>query len=391
MESSTVKGFLTICQQGAPLIAALVIVCGLTAMSAAAEQVDPRISEDDDAYLSRQAQALLAQVNETLSRVPPQVPEPPERRLALLVLDGVLHEQYAPSRPPVQEFYRARIERAVAQMEGTRVSEGAIIWKLYNHGFVVRTATVTLAFDVYRGPQGFRVSDAEGGRSIGLSPGFPIPDDLAERLVRQCDVLFISHRHGDHADEWIARTFLAHGKPVVAPPNAFEGSPIHEQITRLKREAHTVQRLPIQDGARQLEVVVYPGQQYQGSGLPNNVALVFTPEGMSFAHNGDQINDPYPAYQEDYEWIDKVREHHRVDVLMTNCWLNDIYRLTRGFNPKLVIPGHENELSHPVWDRVPYWRDAEYLGTTYPQLLASDYPVLPMTWGESYHYKAPGR
>jgi L-ascorbate metabolism protein UlaG (beta-lactamase superfamily) len=373
------------------VIAVLLIASAIVAASAAAPRIDPRLSEDDDAYMTRQAEALLAQVSQTLTRVPPALPEPRERRLALLLLDAVLHDQYAPNRPAVQGFYHAQIERAVSAMENTRVSEGAAIWKLYNHGFVVRTPSVTLAFDLYRGAPGFRVNNPDQGGTIALSPAFPISDELATRLVRQCDVLFVSHRHGDHADNWIARAFLDQGKPVVAPPDAFEGTDFHDRITHLAREANLMQHLPIQNSARTLDVVVYPGQQYQGSGLPNNVVLVFSPEGMAFAHNGDQINDPYPEYQADYAWIDKVRDHYRVDVLMTNCWTDDIYRLTRGFNPRLVMTGHENEMGHPLWDRVPYWGDSQYLKLTYPQLLASDYPVLVMTWGESYHYKPAAR
>jgi L-ascorbate metabolism protein UlaG (beta-lactamase superfamily) len=378
-------------QAATALVVAIALTCALTPAFAAVQPVDPRLDEDDDAYMNRQAAALLAEVSETLRRVPPQLPEPRERRHALLLLDAVLHDAYAPNRPSVQHFYHARIKQALDQMENTRVAIGAVVWKLYNHGFVVRTPTVTLAFDLYRGAPGFRVDDPQKGRSVVPSPGFPLPDELAGRLARQCDVLFISHRHEDHADEWIARAFLDQGKPVVAPPDVFEGTSLHDRITHLKREAHVLQPLPIQRGNRELKVVVYPGQQYQGHGIPNNVVLVFTPEGMSFAHNGDQINDPYPQYQQDYAWIDKVRDHYRVDVLMTNCWTDDIYRFTRGFNPRLVIPGHENELGHQLWDRVPYWGDAEYLHLTYPQLLASQYPVLVMTWGESYHYKPAAR
>ena len=218
------------------------------------------------------------------------------------------------------------------------------------------------------------------------SPGFPIGQDLVERIANQCDVLFISHRHRDHADKVFAQAFIDRGKPVVAAPEVFQNEPIQDKLTILPREANRLQHLPIQGGARKLGVVVYPGQQYQNGGPPNNVVIVFTPEGMSFAHNGDQINDPYPAYQEDYKWIDHVHEHYKVDVLMTNCWLNDIYRFTKGFDPKVVLPGHQNELGHPVWDRVPYWGDSKYLNLTYPELLASDYPVIVMAWGESYHY-----
>jgi hypothetical protein len=153
----------------------------------------------------------------------------------------------------------------------------------------------------------------------------------------------------------------------------------------MKREAHTVQTLPIQNGAVQLQVVVYPGRQYQSGGPENNVTLVLSPEGYTFAHNGDQINDPYPDYQEDFKWIDAVRDHHRVDVFMTNNWTNDVFRMARGFNPQLVIPGHQNELGHPMYDRVPYWGDEKFLHLNFTEMKAQ-FPVLPMAWGETYHF-----
>jgi len=114
--------------------------------------------------------------------------------------------------------------------------------------------------------------------------------------------------------------------------------------------------------------------------------LVYTPEGMTFVHNGDQINDPYPAYQKDFEWIDKVKDHHKVDVLMTNNWTNDVLRMVRGIDPKLVVPGHQIELGHPLWDRVPYWGDEQYLKLNFSEMMA-EYPTLVMAWGESYRYK----
>jgi L-ascorbate metabolism protein UlaG (beta-lactamase superfamily) len=354
-------------------------------------QIDPRLGADDDAFLNREATALLADVSDALAKVKPSAPEPRERYLALRLLDAVLHDEYAPNRPAVQEFFHRRIEQAAAEIERARVDEGATIWKLYNHGFVVRTHSATLAFDLHPGTKAFRVTGSKGDSSVVPCPEFPVSDEVMSRIADQCDVLFISHAHGDHAVESVAQEFIERGKPVVAPDTVLAGSPIHDKITHMKREAHTLQTLPIQRGKVELRVVVYPGQQYQGKGTPNNVVLVFTPEGMSFAHNGDQINDPYPEYQQDYKWIDKVHERHKVDVYMTNCWCNDIFRDVRGFDPKLVLPGHENELGHPVWDRVPYWGDSEYLHITYPELKASRYPVVVMTWGESYYYKPAAR
>ncbi|MDX9971710.1 MAG: hypothetical protein RBU21_01840 [FCB group bacterium] len=370
-------------------VSLMICLCALGALAEdAPAPIDPRMSPDDDAYMNRQAKELLGEVNDVLGRVTPVLPEPAERRLALRLVDAVLHEAYAAARPPVQAFYHGRIEKAIAAMEATKVDDGAVIWKLYNHGFVVRTASVTVGFDLHRGAPGARgIQGPDGNKTTVETPGFPYPDALADRLVKQCDVLFVSHKHRDHVDTHIIQGFLDQGKPVVAPPDTLEDSPLYARITHLKREIDLVQELPVRNGAQTLRVVVFPGQQYQGGGPMCNVVLVTTPEELSFVHNGDQINDPYPEYQKDFEWIDKVKDSHKVDVFMTNCWTNDILRMTRGFNPKLVLPGHENEMGHPVWDRMPYWGDVEFIKSNYLDL-KKEYPVLVMTWGESYHYSA---
>jgi len=46
----------------------------------------------------------------------------------------------------------------------------------------------------------------------------------------------------------------------------------------------------------------------------NNVTLVITPEGYSIAHRGDQINEG--NFMIDYDWIDKVKDYHKVDILI---------------------------------------------------------------------------
>lgn len=311
---------------------------------------------DIDGFYNQQAYASLELVEAALAKYPPQLPEPLERKMAMLMLDGVLHEEAATQRPAVQDFLHRRIQHNAKSLELTQVSEGAMIWKMYNHGFVVRTATVTLGFDLTRA---LYISD------------FAIPDPIMQRVIDQCDVLFVSHRHRDHADPWVAEQFLAQGKPVVAPDEIWKDRDFHAQVTHLPREAHREQSLPIQDGKRSLRLIVYPG--HQGSDIPNNVPLVFTPEGMSFAQTGDQSND------EDFAWIDEVGQRFRVDVVFPNCWTTDIVRLARGFHPNLIITGHENEMAHTVDHREPNW-------LTYTRLRRSAYPFILMTWGESYHY-----
>ena len=381
------------------IVFSVVCLAGFAILPVSAEEavrarINPALSERDDHYIERQNEVFLATVRELLVAHPP-VPKPGvERRMAFNLLDAVLHEPYAPNRPEVIGFHHERIERAVAEIETTAVTEGARIWQLYNHGFVVRTPSVTLAFDLFRGPSRTVGQDASGAESRIPTPDFPISDALAKRLADQCDVLFISHWHYDHADPFIAKTMMDQGKPVVATRETFSSEkryssydydlqPIHERLEFMERKAHEVQKLPIQSGRTSLDVIVYPG--HQGGHLCNNV-VVTTPEGLNFVHNGDQYNDPTNPEQRDFEWIDQMKDHADIDVVFSNCWMEDPLRYVEGADPALTILGHMVEMGHPSWDRMAYWGDGAFIQSTYDALLASDRPTLIMAWGESYHY-----
>ena len=352
------------------LLAIMAISSAQTNQTASADLIDPSLNEIQNLFLNNQAEALLSQANEVFANHPPGWPEPPSRRSAFLLMDGVLHDEYAPLRPPVQDFFKTRMKAAIDEIEQTEIKDGARIWKLYNHGFLIRTRSVTIGFDLVRG-KSVRVED------------FSIGNDDMKRLIDQCDVLFISHYHGDHAEEWVALSFIDQGKPVVAPPAVWKDKPIHKEITHLERNPHTIQTLPVQGGQKKLKVVVYPG--HQGANIENNVSLVITPEGFSFSQMGDQSND------DDFEWIDEVGNHHVVDVLMPNCWTTDIVRVAKGFNPAFIITGHENEMGHTIDHREPYWltyqrrAGSDRFGGS--SELGYDTPFILMTWGESYHYK----
>jgi L-ascorbate metabolism protein UlaG (beta-lactamase superfamily) len=350
---------------------ALLILCGLTAADLPSRQKKstayttplqrPQAPADffgkPEEYLDWQARNLLDMVDVIQARFEPRLLEPIERHMAMLMLDAVFHDVKAPERPAVQEFFKARTEQAVKEMESTRVDEGAMFWKLYNMGFVVRTNSITVGFDLIRG--GFI-------RDKGCS----LDNELMTRIIDQCDAHFLSHQHLDHVDMWVCQTFIDQGKPVVAPPDFWEDQPIFKHITHLERKAHTVQSLPIQAGKRNLEVVIYPG--HQGTKALDNVTLVLSPEGISFCQTGDQSNE------DDFAWIDEVGRHHRVDVLMPNCWTRNPARTARGFNPELIIPAHENELGHPIDHREAYVLDYSRWRVPYAKLI--------MAWGESYHY-----
>jgi len=336
---------------------------------AASNLIDPTLNEIQNEFMNNQSKAFLEKATEVINTYPPAWPEPEPRQSTFLLLDAVLHDVYAQHRPPVQTFFKTRMKNAIEEIEKAEVTEGARIWKMYNHGFVVRTASVTIGFDLVRG-KSVRVDD------------FLIGDNDMNRLIEQCDVLFISHYHGDHTEEWVVQAFLDKGKPVVSPPEVWKDKAFYNEVTHLERISHKIQILPVQNGTQELKVVVYPG--HQSSNILNNVILVITPEGLSFSQMGDQSNG------DDFEWIDEVAKNHKVDILMPNCWTTDIVRVAKGFDPAYIITGHENEMGHTIDHREPYW-------LTYQRRIGSDrfggsegigydHPLVLMTWGESFHY-----
>lgn len=308
-------------------------------------------------YLDWQSQNLLEMTEEVLSKYPPQTKETMERHMALLMLDAVFHDVNAPNRSSVQDFHKRRTLLAFEEMKKTKVNKGAVIWKLYDMGVIVRTKTATVAFDMIRGKS-------------AKSENFPVADSLMNEMIKECDVLFISHNHGDHADEWVAQKFIDQGKPVIGNEEILEGKKAHDKITHLERETHKNQSIPIQSGKKKLNIIVYPGHQGK---LLDNVSVVTMPEGITICHTGDQSS------KEDFKWIDSVGDHVKIDVLIPNCWTPDPLRTAKGYNPKLIITAHENELGHTIDHREAYALNYSRWNIPFNKVF--------MTWGESYHYK----
>jgi len=312
---------------------------------------------DIDGYLNQQAKVSLSAVADVFKLYPPNKNECFEREMALLLIDNVLHEEKAASRQAVQVFLENQIKSAIEEIRSEKVKRGAVIWKLYNHSFVVKTPSVTIGFDIQRGLAG------ESGLSLSK--------ELMQPLIDVVDVLFISHYHNDHADEWIVEKFLEQEKSVISPPGVFSNLPIYSKILHPERDSQKIQELALPSKGVNLKYVNFPG--HQGTEILNNVYLVFTPEGYSFSQTGDQSN------QEDFGWIDRVGDSNRVDVLMPNCWTSNPARLTKGFRPKLVITGHENEMGHTIDHREPFWLNTPRWKEVLP-------PRIQMAWGEKFHY-----
>ena len=314
----------------------------------------PELLDAPDEWIARS----LGWVGEMLAQFPPALPEHPVRRAALIRLDDILHIQKAPEKPLVQEFFRNRIEKAIREIEASHVSEGVRIWKLYNHGFFIRTPTVSFAFDIVPGTR---------------TPGFSVDLRQIEKLAEQADVLLITHMHNDHANRETARLFIGHGKAVIAPEGLWADEPeLSRHLIYPERSSSASRQIRVQGGKYELKLTAYPG--HQGT-LINNVYSVSTPEDFTVVHTGDQSSAP-----DDFDWMWKLGASKRVDLLLPNCWTTDIQGMARGINPKLIIPGHENEMGHAVDHREDYTQ-------SYNHLFGTAYPYLIMSWGESYLYR----
>jgi len=315
--------------------------------------------DDIDGFMNQQAKITLGLVNDALKINPPAIQESLMRKMALTMIDNVMHDEKAAYRPAVQQFFQVHIGNAVEEIKNEKVVEGAVIWKLYNHSFVIKTPSITIGFDIQRG--------------LKSVEGFTISRELIKTLVDVVDILLITHIHGDHADELVAEMFLTQNKPVVTPADIFTGSSIYQRILHPQRKSHEIQEIYLPEKGFSIKAVVYPG--HQGEKILNNVYLVFSPEGLAFSHTGDQSN------LNDFEWIDRIGDNFKVDVVMTNSWATyPELRLAHGYRSKLIIAGHENEMGHTIDHREPFWLNYNRLGDK------TLFPWIQMVMGEKFHY-----
>ena len=332
----------------------LSVIFGFLLMpTVASAQEDVAYWGKEDAYLLRQASYMYKLVDEALDEYPPVVGAPTSRRLALYNLDAMLHETKYDNTDPFKGFVSSRVGKVVEDMKQP-VKKGMKIYKIYNDGFVARTKSVTIAFDVVRG--------ACNNEQI-------VSNERINAIVDQCDVLFLSHNHGDHVDRYVVDRFIAVGKPVVAATEILKDV---KGVTHYRSESETLDKVVELKSGESLKVKIYPGHQ---SEMMCNVYAVTTPEGLTVAHTGDQYN------KEDFAWINTVKNQKpAIDALLINCWSMDIADAIKGFNPRYVLTGHENEMGHTIDHREAFW-------LTFQKLQPVEHDYVVMAWGEWFSLK----
>lgn len=304
-------------------------------------------------YKLAQASAAYNAIDTMLQLYRPErnLPQLP-RHLTLVSLDQLLHDTDNDATQPFYAFINQRMLRVLQDLDRP-VTKGLRIYKLYNDGFIIKSAKATVAIDLIPGG-----SDAKPF----------IQDSIIYGIAGKCDALFISHWHPDHANLNMAKSFAARGKRVIAPKDLWVG--VDPMIQPLAEHVETDIEFPELD----LTLHVLPGHQ---DNVYNNINVVEFHGVGTVAQTGDQW------YCCDMDWIDHVHERYDIDVLMPNCWIHDFERHLLGFNPKLIITGHENELGeHSIDHREAYWITLKKMDV----LAHLNIPYVLMTWGEWYDY-----
>lgn len=338
------------------LIFALISVTALLPVHAEENQqaAPTKFWGDRNAYLQRQAHVMFNLVDEQLDANTPTVGADPTRRAILANLDMLLHDTGNDNSPDALSFLNHRVGKVATQMAEPVASATYELYKIYNAGFVARTPSVNLAFDIVR----------------GLCNDTPmIADSVMQQIVDHCDIMFITHNHSDHGDPAVVEMFLKAGKPVVAIP---EFMPDDTRLIHMRPAdgSHTDEPFKLPSG-EQIRLMIFPGHQDH---LMNNLYVITTPEGFTFANSGDQ----YQSKSEDMEWIPSITPLlPKVDIFMLNCWNTRLPQIINAFDPRYVVTAHENEMGHTIDHREAFW-------LTFQKFTPLATPFVVMGWGERF-------
>lgn len=304
---------------------------------------------DAPGMLQDQSALVFEQAYKVLDRHGPSTMPSEERKLALFALDAQLHDTRLDSGDALYAFMDGVGHRMLESMNMPIAPGETRVHRFYNQGAIVQSASATIAFDLVKGGSAER-------------PFFS--DSLMQAIVERCDIMFISHEHGDHADPTVARMFTDQGKDVVVPTGLWEGVSPH--MMPLRKEGLLKTTVQLQKKGVSLQVGVFPGHQDK---VPNNIYIVTNPEGKTIVQTGDQSN------AEDVEKIAAIGRDFDVDILLAHCWMRPMERIVELIDPALVVLGHENEMGHTIDHREPYW-------LTFRRIQHVKKPTVVMAWGE---------
>jgi len=305
---------------------------------------------DSESYLQDQASFIIEQAYNVLTAHPPGTTINSERQLALASLDALLHDTRLDNGTAFLAFMNQMAGKVAGELQQNKPTGREIrVFRFYNHGFVVQTQQVTIAIDLIR-----------GGR-----PNEPfINESLMRSIVEQCDILFITHAHGDHTDLSVINMFAEQGKDVILPEPVLKE--MNPPLRVMRGDDMITETIHLQTKNLSLPVSVFPGSQ---GNILNNVYMITLPDGQTIMHTGDQ------DFSED---LAAKAGACNIDILFVQCWMLPMDKFVAGVKPALVITGHENEMLHTIDHREAYW-------LTFRRISEITAPYVIMAWGESYN------
>jgi L-ascorbate metabolism protein UlaG (beta-lactamase superfamily) len=153
----------------------------------------------------------LLEAIELLDAHPPCFEPSPERAAAFRSLGRFWKTQTRVGAPfdlagagaSIWPIVAQRLQRALAAAQETELQRDEVrLWQMYNHGVLIKSDEITMAFDVISMPRRF---------------GWPESVEWRGNIARTVDVLFITHRHPDHFDRLLVADCLKLGRPVILP------------------------------------------------------------------------------------------------------------------------------------------------------------------------------
>lgn len=283
--------------------------------------------------------ATLEVVNQLTELYPPVVDgdnmQSVIRRRILQLLDYPLHvdnKGIAPAKPLATDEqkrafsdlcdkykFHAR-QKFLKWLKSPRPEEGKLdLFKIYNMGFVIRTANHSLAIDV---------------RWEGT-------DDEAKLIAENVDIFLLTHAHADHFSKSLLNAMAQADKPIVLSEDIL---PSYSSDKKIVVKGDIIDPLDIGG----IKVATLLGYQYP---TPCNIFMIEL-DGWRFVDNGDN---------NDLERERRIKDFPAYDFVITAAWnsVTNILGAAMQANNEdgrklLYIPAHENELGHPVDHRESY-------------------------------------
>ena len=280
----------------------------------------------------------LQEASQILLAHPPRAGEDSLRKLCFDLLDQEFIEDNAQSDGDVIHFYNSMLSHVKHDIKEPCTAE-AVVYSMYNHGFIIKMPDLVIGFDLIRGT--------------------PYFDDMPQEIINAIDIMLVTHEHTDHFDQGVLGRIFSAGGTVITPSEMTYGIGIHMAAgDSINIEGYTIKAY---DGLHNVPVRVYE---------------VISPTGLKIVHTGDN-QDPRTM-----PYIDKV------NILLLNCWLHEgnycnaaaMYKVLEDLEPELMIPGHINELLHTPDMRFGY--DSCFA------VIEMDPPsdMVIMAWGEKFNY-----